>query len=329
MSELAGYRGASIKAASLPHPGPAMASIGTNRRRAVNAVAALAIAAGAGLAGSTASEAAQVPPPKASPAELSRRASPEERRSASAKAEPPPDDKGILERPTTTESLAPPEPAQPSTCQLRLSPDVAVIHALPPITGPGECTADDVVQLDAVKDKDGRAIAIAPPATLRCGAAESVVQWIRDDVAGIAEDLGGSLNSVAVDTSFECRSRNRTAGAKLSEHGHANAVYLRGLTLANGKFVSFTDIAVDKDARERLRQAACARFTTVLGPGSDGYHENHIHLDVIVRRGGYRICQWDVRDAESIASVPLPPESSASAPSTAKAVKSGTRQSRP
>ena len=95
--------------------------------------------------------------------------------------------------------------------------------------------------------------------------------------------------------------------------------------------MSFTDIADDKDARERLRQAACARFTTVLGPGSDGYHENHIHLDVIVRRGGYRICQWDVRDAESIASVvPLPPERPASAPPrTAKAMKSGTRQSQP
>jgi hypothetical protein len=272
---------------------------------------------------------ARVPPPKASPGEAPRRATPEERRSAPAKAEPPPDDKGILERPTTTEPPALPEPVQPSTCGLRLGPDVAVIHALPPITGPGECTADDVVRLDAVKDKDGRAIAIAPPATLRCGAAESVVQWIRDDVAGIAEDLGGRLNSVAVDTSFECRSRNRAAGAKLSEHGRANAVDLRGFTLANGKFVSFTDIAVEKGARKRLRQAACARFTTVLGPGSDGYHENHIHLDVIVRRGGYRICQWDVRDAESIASVPLPPERPASAPSTAKAMKSGTRQSRP
>ena len=153
------------------------------------------------------------------------------------------------------------------------------------------------------------------PRRCAAGLPKSVVQWIRDDVAGIAEDLGGRLNSVAVDTSFECRSRNRAAGAKLSEHGRANAVDLRGFTLANGKFVSFTDIAVDKDARERLRQAACARFTTVLGPGSDGYHENHIHLDVIVRRGGYRICQWDVRDAESIASVPLPPERPASAPS--------------
>ena len=44
----------------------------------------------------------------------------------------------------------------------------------------------------------------------------------------------------------------------------------------------------------------CARFSTVLGPGSDGYHEDHIHLDLMERRNNYKICQWDVWD-------PLPP----------------------
>ena len=48
--------------------------------------------------------------------------------------------------------------------------------------------------------------------------------------------------------------------------------------------------------REGLRESACHRFTTVLGPGSDGQHEGHIHLDLAERRQGYRICQWDVRE---------------------------------
>jgi hypothetical protein len=43
----------------------------------------------------------------------------------------------------------------------------------------------------------------------------------------------------------------------------------------------------------------------VLGPGSDPSHENHIHVDLAQRRGGYRMCQWDVRDPQ-VASVPLP-----------------------
>ena len=71
-------------------------------------------------------------------------------------------------------------------------------------------------------------------------------------------------------------------------------------------------MAVAKDLRDGLRMSACERFTTVLGPGSDGHHESHIHLDIAERRHGYRICQWDVRepptaDAEAaVDDVPLP-----------------------
>ena len=46
--------------------------------------------------------------------------------------------------------------------------------------------------------------------------------------------------------------------------------------------------------RESVLHSACARFSTVLGPGSDGYHEDHIHLDLMERRNNYKICQWDV-----------------------------------
>ena len=39
--------------------------------------------------------------------------------------------------------------AEPSPCQLRLG-EIAVFRPSPPITGPGECTASDVVAVDAV-----------------------------------------------------------------------------------------------------------------------------------------------------------------------------------
>jgi hypothetical protein len=218
----------------------------------------------------------------------------------------------------------PPEPPPPSACQLRL-PDLATIKILPPINN-GACTAEEVVRLEAVTAKDGRRVTVAPPATLRCPMAESVVHWIRDEVTSVAADLGAPLKSVTVDTSFECRSRNHIAGAKLSEHGHANAVDLRAFTLANGVVVRLTDPAVQREARERLRETACTRFTTVLGPGSDSYHETHIHLDLAERRSGYRICQWDVRDPTVVVSVPLPPERPSSAPPrSAKGAKSTSR----
>ena len=218
----------------------------------------------------------------------------------------------------------PPEPPPPSACQLRL-PDIATSKILLPI-GNGACTAEEVVRLEAVTARDGRRVAVTPPATLRCPMAELVAHWIRDEVTSVAADLGAPLKSVTVDTSFECRSRNHIAGAKLSEHGHANAVDLRAFTLANGVVVGLTDKAVLREARERLRDTACTRFTTVLGPGSDSYHESHIHLDLAERRNGYRICQWDVRDPTVEASVPLPPERPPSAPPrSAKGAKSTSR----
>jgi hypothetical protein len=134
--------------------------------------------------------------------------------------------------------------------------------------------------------------------------AEAIAGWVREEVAPRALDLGSSLRSVVNFTSFDCRSRNGVAGAKLSEHGKANALDIHSLRLANGKVVELTDPQVPRHFRESLRKSACAQFTTVLGPGSDGSHENHIHVDVLERRGGYRICEWDVRVPGEVPSVP-------------------------
>ena len=110
-------------------------------------------------------------------------------------------------------------------------------------------------------------VAITPPATLRCKMAEAIAHWVRDDVAPIAATLGAPLGGIANFASYECRGRNRIVGAKISEHGKGNALDIRALTLANGKSYEPTDMAVAKEMREQLKASACARFTTVLGPG--------------------------------------------------------------
>ena len=211
----------------------------------------------------------------------------------------------------SSDTADPAPPPGPSACQLRLTPELAAVQLLPSVSA-GQCTVDDVVRLEAVMAKDGRRVALNPPATLRCPMAEAVIHWVRDELTPATADAGSPLKALAVDTSFECRGRNRVVGAKLSEHGHANAIDVRAITLVNGSALTFTDMSVDKALRERLKQGACARFTTVLGPGSDGYHESHIHLDFIQRRGGYRMCQWDVRDVADVR--PMPRERPADAP---------------
>ena len=69
-----------------------------------------------------------------------------------------------------------------SPCRSRLA-EMAAFKPLPSITGPGECTATDVVELDAVFVADRHRIVLSPAATLRCPMAEAVTHWIRDDVA--------------------------------------------------------------------------------------------------------------------------------------------------
>lgn len=196
----------------------------------------------------------------------------------------------------------------PTDCDRRLA-EIAAVGPMPRLIGPGACGGDDMVRVDAVTLAGGTRVELKPAPVLRCVFAESFVAWVRDEVAPRAAKLGAGLRAVETYDDFECRERNRVNGAKISEHGKGNAVDLRSLHLADGRALGLTDVMVAKGFRDDLRESACDRFTTVLGPGSDGYHEAHIHLDLIERSKGYRMCQWDVREppaAEVAAKVPLP-----------------------
>jgi hypothetical protein len=190
-------------------------------------------------------------------------------------------------------------PAAPSACQLRLS-KLATFQPLPTLVGPGECGATDAVLLDAVILPDQNKVVVSPAATLRCPMAEQIAQWVRDDVAPSVLKLGAPLRGLDNFDSYECRGRNRIRGATLSEHGRADALDVRLFKLADGQTLTLTDVNADKDWREAIKASACARFSTILGPGSDGAHEEHIHLDLAERRNNYKVCEWDVR-------VPPPP----------------------
>jgi hypothetical protein len=193
------------------------------------------------------------------------------------------------------EKKKPNEPPAPSACFTRLR-EFAVIKQLPNINQPGGCVAADVVQLDAVIMPDDSKVAVEPAPTFRCEMAAAVTDWIRDELAAaVAAKLGSPLRAVENFDSFSCRGRNRVIGALLSEHGKANALDIRSFKLVNGTSAQPTDPNVSREFRDGMRKSACERFKTVLGPGSDGYHEDHIHVDLAARRNDYRICQWDVR----------------------------------
>ena len=196
--------------------------------------------------------------------------------------------------------------SEPTLCDGRLAA-MAAIELLPRFIGPGACGGRDMVEVDAVFLPKGGRIAVEPAAVLNCSMAELVASWLRDEAAPRVAELGSALTAIENYDSYECRPRNRVSGAKLSEHAHGEALDVRALHLADGRRLALSDTTVDKPLRDALRDSACRRFTTVLGPGADIFHSGHVHLDVVKRPAGYRICQWDVREPlPGGAHIPLP-----------------------
>jgi len=202
---------------------------------------------------------------------------------------------------------APAIAAAPTECDVQLA-RIASARPLGALIAPGECGAPDAVQLESVILPDGGKVAITPAATLRCRMATTVAQWIRDDVAPAAvQKLGAPLRGLENLGSYECRGRDRVRGATLSEHGRADALDVRSFKLANGRTLVLADAHVSKDFRDAVRAGACARFMTVLGPGSDADHAEHVHIDREPRRNNYKLCKWDVRaPTVQVAATPIP-----------------------
>jgi hypothetical protein len=240
-------------------------------------------------------------------------------------AEKPPPAPGTPASPPASkpaEQAAAPAPPPPSACRLALTEAIAIAPSIPDIHGAGGCGGEDLVRLEAVVLPDKRQVALKPPATLRCAMASQIADWVRTDIGPLTTGLGSEISVLDNFDSFECRGRNRVVGAPLSEHGRANALDVRAFKLANGQSISLTDRNVPREVRENVLHSVCARFTTVLGPGSDGYHEDHIHLDLMQRHNNYRICQWYVWDAMPPIAPLLPAERPEEAPPRDVAAKS-------
>ena len=222
---------------------------------------------------------------------------------------------------------AAPAPPPPSACRLALTDEIAIAPSIPDIHGAGGCGGEDLVRLEAVVLPDKHRVLVKPAAILRCAMASAIVDWIRTDMAPLAASLGSVISDLDNFDSFECRGRNRVLGARLSEHGRANALDVRALKLADGQSISLTDRTVSRELRENVLHSVCARFSTVLGPGSDWYHEDHIHLDLMERHNNYKICQWNVWDPLPQTAPLLPAERPAEAPPREVAAKSDAAKS--
>ena len=100
---------------------------------------------------------------------------------------------------------------------------------------------------------------------------------------------------VQPDLGYEYRNRNQEATDKIIAHAIGLALDISGFELANGQIVSVGSSSdpVSEAVLRTIRTAGCGWFTTILGPGSDAAHANHLHVDLQQHgtNNRYRICE--------------------------------------
>ena len=247
-----------------------------------------------------------------------------------------PGDVARLEPGETLKPEPPPGPSPPDMvlpvtthdedpdCGTLADPGFAQAARLPPIEGPGACGGGPLVLLTAVTRKDGGTIKVKPAATLRCSMAKALADFLRHDLAPAAKTAGAELDQLDVAGSFQCRGRNGANAGKMSEHGRANAVDLSGFGLSDGRTFRIFAADLPESLKTAAKSGACQRFDTVLGPGSDGFHETHLHIDLQPRRAKSKLCQWS--DPE-VARAPATDKQDVEAPHAggSKAVNQGAK----
>ena len=170
--------------------------------------------------------------------------------------------------------------------------------AEPPHVSNELCRIETPVRLKAVPvaTRPETVVRLANQPILACRFVGPFGRWIGDLVAPLVAGIKGSeLKAVRTGPGFECRNRNRATTGKLSAHAQGLAIDIAGFELANGSTLRIKpepDTAPDP-ALAALRTAACGWFTTILGPGSDEAHQDHLHVDIEQHGSSdrYRICQ--------------------------------------
>ncbi|MBD2746821.1 extensin family protein [Microvirga sp. BT688] len=175
-----------------------------------------------------------------------------------------------------------------SACLDRLTKLGLRFEKRPPVQE-GRCSVENPVLLSSLPD----GIEIAPASLMACPVAESLARWMSEVVAPEAErQFQSAPTKLLIGTSYQCRDQRN--GAKLSEHALGNGVDVMGFEFAKRPPLSIaaqSESSPEATFQSAIQKAACPIFNTVLGPGSDAAHGDHLHLDLRERKGDYRICQ--------------------------------------
>jgi hypothetical protein len=149
-------------------------------------------------------------------------------------------------------------------------------------------------------------VAVKPAATLACPIVSVLDHWLAESVQPAAMRwFGARVVEIKQISAYSCRGMNGNAHAHISEHAFGNALDIAGFTLADGRKISVQDgwkgLPEEQGFLHDVQATACQQFTTVLAPGANVYHYNHIHVDLMRRARRPIICQPAPLSGEEVA----------------------------
>ncbi len=145
---------------------------------------------------------------------------------------------------------------------------------------------------------------VSPPAKLACPLVSALDRWVSEGVQPAAMHwFGQPVTKIHQIGSYSCR--HMVGGSGVSEHSFGNALDIAGFTLADGRKITvkrgWHGSPSEQGFLHDVQLYACQTFNTVLAPGYNIYHYDHIHVDLMHRRPGYRPCRPEAIPGEVVA----------------------------
>jgi hypothetical protein len=139
-------------------------------------------------------------------------------------------------------------------------------------------------------------VEVKPTATLACPIVAVLNRWLDEQVQPAAMRwFGVRVVEIQQISAYSCRGMNGNPHAHISEHAFGNALDIAAFTLADGRRITVKDgwhgRPEEQGFLRDVQGAACQDFTTVLAPGANVYHYNHIHVDLMRRARRPLICE--------------------------------------
>ena len=172
-------------------------------------------------------------------------------------------------------SQVPVRPTKGSVCG---DPSIRGQTLAPVVSKVNGCGVDAPVQVTEVAG-----VRLSQPSTIDCPTAIALKTWVESSLQPACK---GQVAQLKIAGHYVCRGRNNKRGAKISEHGRGKALDVSGLVLTDGSGLSIEAHYRKIKPLQAAYKGACGIFGTTLGPGSDGYHEDHLHFDTAKHRNG-------------------------------------------